>query len=87
MNGIRSTILTKHNGEVKFSNEIEEYILDENMELKAVKLRNGETIDHEHIHRQFTPKHPLLKTPLKIKKTLDQFFLHEFKERRLAAGI
>ena len=76
-------ILNVNDGELKFSEEISEYILDENMELKAVKMRSGETLDHEHLHRYFSPKHPLLSTPSGLKRTLDQFFLHEFRDRRL----
>jgi predicted Zn-dependent peptidase len=75
------------NGEIRFSTEIKEYILDENMELKAMKLRNGETVDYQHLHRQFAPKHPLLRTPTGVRKTLDQFFVHEFKERRLPTTV
>ena len=81
----RKSILKENRGGLTFSDEIQEYILDENMELKAVRLKNGEVIDYKHLHREFTPKHPLLRTPLKIKNTLDQFFLQEFRERRLAA--
>jgi hypothetical protein len=76
-------ILDSNGGELRFSEEISEYILDENMELKAVRMRNGQTLDHEHIHRHFSPKHPLLSTPSGLRKTLDQFFLHEFRDRRL----
>ena len=83
----KRAILTEYNGSIRFSNEIAEYILDENMQLKAVKLNNGQTIDYHQLHRQFAPKHPLLKTPSRIKKTLDQFFLHEFRERRLPATV
>lgn len=79
----KKPILTEKKGELKFSQEVEEFILDENMRLKAVKLKNGETVDHNRLHKQYSPKHPLLKTPKAIKKTLDQFFLHEFRERRL----
>ncbi|MFH1055757.1 MAG: hypothetical protein V1744_06675 [Candidatus Altiarchaeota archaeon] len=79
-----TSILEETNGELKFSGNIQEFILDEKMELKAVKLRGGETVDYEHLHRHFSPKHPLLKTPSILKRTLDQFFLHEFKEKRLA---
>jgi hypothetical protein len=79
---LMASILKQDNGNVKFSTEIEEYILDENMELKAVRLKSGETVDHEHLHRHFSPKHPLLKTPTGLRKALDQFFVHEFAERR-----
>ena len=78
-----ATILKENNGELTFSNEVKEYILDENMELKALRLADGQTVDHLHLHRHFSPKHPLLKTPTVLRKTLDQFFLHQFKERRL----
>jgi hypothetical protein len=77
-------ILNENNGEIEFSSEIQEYILDANMELKAVKLSSGEVVDHEHLHRHFSPKHPALKTPTGLKKTLDQFFVQEFMERRYA---
>jgi len=80
-----TSILEQNNGALKFSNDVAEYILDENMQLKAVKLRNGEMVDHEHLHRHFSPKHPLLKTPSELKKTLDRFFIHEFVERRAQA--
>jgi hypothetical protein len=81
------SILTESGGELRFSRQIREYILDENMQLKAVRLRNGEVIDAKHLHRRFTPTHPLLKTPARIKQTLDQFFVYEFRERRLPATI
>lgn len=77
-------ILSENNGELEFSNEIQEYILDSKMELKAVKLKSGQVIDHEHLHRHFSPKHPLLSTPTSLKRTLDQFFVQEFMERRTA---
>ena len=83
----RESILKEDRGGLRFSDEIEEYILDENMHLKAVRLRNGETIDHIHLHRQFSPKHPLLRTPSGVRDTLDQFFIHEFRERRLTATV
>ncbi len=72
---------------MRFSHDIVEYILDDRMQLKAVKLRNGSVIDARDLHRQFNPKHPLLKTPSKIRETLDQFFVHEFQSRRLPAGV
>lgn len=75
-------ILEDDRGEIRFSPQIEEFILDENMQLKAIRLKSGETIDHTHLHRQFSPKHPLLKTPEKVKSTLDQFFVHEFMSKR-----
>jgi hypothetical protein len=84
---VMTKILNEDNGSLKFSSEIEEYILDENMQLKALRLRNGLTVDHEHLHRHFSPKHPLLKTPTGLRSTLDQFFLHEFREKRLLAGV
>jgi hypothetical protein len=80
-----ASILSEKNGQLGFSTEIEEFILDDKMELKAVRLKDGSTLDHEHLHRHFSPKHPLLKTPEGVKKTLDQFFIHEFVERRIAA--
>ncbi|MFH0862502.1 MAG: hypothetical protein V1875_05660 [Candidatus Altiarchaeota archaeon] len=80
-----ATILSEKDGHIGFSNEIEEYILDGNMELKAVRLRDGSCVDHEHLHKAFSPKHPLLKTPSELKKTLDRFFIHEFVERRAQA--
>ena len=83
----KEVILTQNNGALQFSDEITEYILDENMELKAVRLRDGRVVDYRVLHRQFTPKHPLLKTPVGVKRTLDQFFLHEFVERRIPAGV
>ena len=76
------SILTEENGQLAFSSEVTEYILDEKMELKAIKLRDGQTIDHERLHRHFSPKHPLLRTPVGLKTMLDQFFLHEFRQRR-----
>ena len=78
-----ATILEENNGELRFSDEITEYILDENMELKAVRLKDGKTLDSEQLHRDFTPKHPLIQTPQGLKRTLDQFFIHEFKDRRI----
>ena len=75
-------ILEQEGEGVKFSEAIKEYILDEKMQLKAVKLKNGIEIDSEQIHRQFEPKHPLLATPAGVRNILDQFFLHEFKEKR-----
>jgi hypothetical protein len=81
-----TTILENNAGSIKFSEEVEEYILDKNMQLKAVRLKNGLTVDHEHLHRHFSPKHPLLKTPQSLKSTLDQFFVHEFKEKRLVVS-
>ena len=80
-----TTILSEKDGHIGFSSEIEEFILDQNMELKAVRLRDGSCVDHEHLHRHFSPKHPLLKTPTELKRTLDQFFIHEFVERRAQA--
>jgi len=77
------SILEDNGGDVRFSQDIEEYILDGNMQLKAVKLKSGLTVDHEHLHRHFMPQHPLLKTPESLKTTLDQFFVHEFREKRL----
>ncbi len=75
-------ILEENNGNVRFSSQIHEFILDENMELKAVKLKNGIEVDHEGLHRFFAPKHPLIKTPQGMKETLDSFFVHEFVDRR-----
>lgn len=78
-----SKILEQDGGDIKFSNEVQEYILDENMELKAIRLKNGVEIDHKRLHRDYSPKHPLLRTPENLKSTLDQFFLHEFKAKRV----
>jgi len=78
------SILSEKDGQLGFSSEVTEFILDENMEFKAVKLKDGSTVDHEHLHRHFSPKHPMVKTPAGLKRTLDQFFLHEFMERRMA---
>ncbi|MBU0762482.1 MAG: hypothetical protein KKD39_05600 [Candidatus Altiarchaeota archaeon] len=75
-------VLEDKGGELKFSPDVAEFILDKNMELKAVRLRNGKVVDHEHLHTRFNPKHPLLSSPEKVKHALDQFFVHEFKEKR-----
>jgi len=83
----KKSILTEDESGLKFSQEVAEYILDENMQLKAVKLKNGVIVDSEHLHSEFNPKHPLLRTPTLVKRTLDQFFLHEFTERRLPTGV
>lgn len=80
-----ASILSERNGHLEFSSDIEEFILDGKMEFKAVRLRDGRTVDHEHLHRHFSPKHPLLKTPAGLKRALDQFFFHEFVEKRTAA--
>jgi hypothetical protein len=76
------SILENGDSGIHFSEDIEEFILDKNMKLKALKLRSGETIDHRELHRHFNPRHPLLKTPRKLKKTLDQFFVLEFSQKR-----
>ena len=79
-----TAILEETDGALKFSEEVKEFILDEKMELKAVKLKNGQMIDHMHLHRHFSPRHPLIKTPTGLRIALDQLFLHEFTDRRLA---
>jgi hypothetical protein len=75
-------ILEEESGSVKFSNEVDEFILDNKMQLKAVKLKSGQIMDHKSLHDRFSPKHPLLSTPKKVKHALDQFFVQEFKARR-----
>jgi hypothetical protein len=80
-------VLRENNGELTFSSEVEEYILDRNMQLKAIKLKNGQVVDSERLHRHYSPKHPLLRTPIGLQKTLDQFFVHEFREKRLAITV
>jgi hypothetical protein len=76
-------ILEQTSGGLKFSDDVEEYILDSKMQLKAVKLKDGRTIDHERLHSHFSPKHPLISTPSGLRSMLDQFFVHEFRQRRI----
>ena len=76
------SVLVEESGMLKFSDEVDEFILDSKMQLKAVRLKTGQVIDHKALHRRFTPKHPLISTPDKVKSALDQFFIHEFKEKR-----
>ncbi len=78
-----ATILQETTDGLRFSNEVEEFILDRNMQLKAVKLKDGSTIDHERLHRHHNPQHPLIKTPTGLKSVLDMFFLEEFRQRRI----
>ena len=75
-------VLESEGGQVRFSEQVSEYVLDENMVLKAVVLKDGNRVDHTHLHEVFAPKHPLLRTPEKVRAALDQFFVHEFKDRR-----
>ena len=77
-------ILEEIDGDVRFSSQVREYILDENMQLKAIVLKNGEEVDYERIHRHFSPKHPMIRTPKGMKKTLDSLFVHEFVDKRAA---
>ncbi|MFH1402920.1 MAG: hypothetical protein ABIH11_01460 [Candidatus Altiarchaeota archaeon] len=77
-------VLVERGGCLEFNRKaISEYILDENMELKAVRFKSGEVQDMEGIHRLHRPKHPLLRTPESLRRALDLFFLHDLAEKRL----
>jgi hypothetical protein len=78
-------ILEESRGILEFSGNISEYILDDKMQLKAVRLKDGQVIDHESLHSRVKPKHPLISTPKNLKNALDQFFVREFVTRRTQA--
>jgi hypothetical protein len=79
-------LLVEKGGRLEFNRKaISEYILDENMELKAVRFKNGRVQDFNGIHKSHRPKHPLLKTPQKLKKALHLFLVDSLAEQRLRA--
>ncbi len=79
-------VLVQQKGKLEFNKEaITEYILDENMELKALRFKDGVMKDIRGIHRQHRPQHPMLRTPEGLKKTLNLFFRHSLNEQQIKA--